>query len=41
MTNNRCWAWDATGHEWVSGIAIENLPDSVPGFVPAPDRIEH
>ncbi len=24
------WAWGATGHEWVSGIAIEKLPDSVP-----------
>jgi hypothetical protein len=27
-----CWAWGATGHEWVSGIAIEKLPDSVPEF---------
>ena len=25
-----CWAWGATGHEWISGIAIEKLPDSVP-----------
>jgi hypothetical protein len=25
-----CWSWGATGHEWVSGIAIEKLPDSVP-----------
>ena len=24
------WAWGATGHEWVSGIAIEMLPDIVP-----------
>src|SRR5215510_8700055 len=27
------WAWGATGHEWISGIAIEKLPDSVPAFV--------
>lgn len=27
------WAWDATGHEWVSGIAIEMLPDNVPAFL--------
>src|SRR5258707_10832772 len=31
------WAWGATGHEWVSGIAIEKLPDDVPGFVRAPE----
>jgi hypothetical protein len=27
------WAWGATGHEWISGIAIEKLPDSLPAFV--------
>ena len=27
------WAWGATGHEWISGIAIERLPDSLPDFV--------
>ena len=32
-----CWAWGATGHEWVSGIAIEKLSDSVPGFVRTPE----
>jgi hypothetical protein len=31
-----CWAWGATGHEWVSGIAIEKLPDRVPAFVHTP-----
>jgi hypothetical protein len=31
------WAWGATSHEWVSGIAIEKLPDSVPGFVRTPE----
>jgi hypothetical protein len=31
------WAWCATGHEWVSGIAIEKLPDSVPAFVRTPE----
>ena len=30
-------AWGATGHEWVSGIAIEKLPDSVPAFVRTPE----
>ena len=33
----QCWAWGATGHEWISGIAIEKLPDSVPGFVRTPE----
>ena len=28
-----CWAWGATGHEWISGIAIEKLPESIPAFV--------
>src|SRR5215213_5347113 len=32
-----CWSWGATGHEWVSGIAIEKLPDSAPAFVCAPE----
>ena len=31
------WAWGATGHEWISGIAIEKLPDDVPGFVRTPE----
>lgn len=31
------WAWGATGHEWVSGIAIEKLPGSIPGFVRTPE----
>lgn len=26
------WAWGATGHEWVSGIAVEELPDKIPAF---------
>src|SRR5260221_13079431 len=30
------WAWGAIGHEWVSGIAIEKLPDSIPEFVRTP-----
>jgi hypothetical protein len=34
---NDYWAWGATGHEWVSGIAIEKLPDSVPAFVRTPE----
>lgn len=32
-----CLAWGATGHEWVSGIAIEKLPDTVPAFVRTPE----
>ena len=38
-----CWsigealAWGATGHEWVSGIAIEKLPDTVPAFIRTPE----
>jgi hypothetical protein len=32
-----CWAWGATGHEWISGIAIEKLHDSVPAFVRTPE----
>src|SRR5215510_11949648 len=31
------WAWGATGHEWISGIAIEKLPDDVPAFVRTPE----
>jgi hypothetical protein len=34
---NGCWAWDVTGHEWISGIAIETLPDIVPTFVRTPE----
>ena len=30
-------AWGATGHEWISGIAIEKLPDGVPAFVRTPE----
>jgi hypothetical protein len=30
-------AWGATGHEWISGIAIEALPDEVPGFIRTPE----
>jgi hypothetical protein len=34
---SNCWAWGATGHEWISGIAIEKLPDNVPAFVRTPE----
>src|SRR4029453_3498328 len=37
VTAADCWAWGATGHEWVSGIAIEKLPDTVPEFVRTPE----
>jgi len=36
-TAKDAWAWGATGHEWISGIAIEKLPDSVPAFVHTPE----
>jgi hypothetical protein len=36
-TSADCWAWGATGHEWISGIAIEKLPHSVPAFVRTPE----
>ena len=26
-------AWGAAGHEWISGIAAEQLPDEIPAFV--------
>ena len=32
-----CWPWGATGHEWVSGIAIEKLTDSLPEFIRTPE----
>lgn len=31
------WSWGATGHEWVSGIAVEKLPDTVPAFIRTPE----
>lgn len=31
------YCWGATGHEWVSGIAIEKLPDTIPSFVRTPE----
>lgn len=33
------WAGRATGHEWISGIAIEKLPESVPEFIRTPEAI--
>jgi hypothetical protein len=30
---DECWAWGSRGHEWLSGVAIDKLPDSVPAFV--------
>jgi hypothetical protein len=38
-TASAVFAWGPTGHEWVSGIAIEKLPDSVPAFVRTPDAV--
>jgi hypothetical protein len=33
------WGWGATGHEFVSGIAIERLPGDVPAFVRDPAMV--
>ena len=33
------WAWEHTGHEWISGIAIEKLPEGVPAFVRTPQSM--
>lgn len=32
-------AWGATGHEWISGIAAEQLPDEIPAFLRTPQAI--
>ncbi|MBS0223505.1 MAG: S1/P1 Nuclease [Proteobacteria bacterium] len=32
-------AWGATGHEYVSGVAAETLPDEVPAFVRTPEAV--
>ena len=32
-------AWGATGHEWISGIAAEQLPDEIPAFLRTPEAI--
>jgi hypothetical protein len=37
LTPRSALAWGATGHEWVSGIAIEALPDELPAFVRTPE----
>lgn len=33
------WGWGATGHEWVSGIAVEKLPDTLPSFLRTPEAV--
>ena len=30
-------AWGATGHEWISGIAAEQLPEEIPAFLRTPE----
>src|SRR5262249_38707116 len=30
---DECQAWGSRGHEWLSGVAIDKLPRSVPAFV--------
>lgn len=38
-TSTAALAWGATGHEWVSGIAAEKLPDTLPAFIRSPEAI--
>jgi hypothetical protein len=33
-------AWETTGHAWISFIAIEKLPDTVPAFVRTPQAAD-
>jgi hypothetical protein len=37
VASSDCLAWGATGHEWISGIAIEKLPASLPTFFRTPE----
>jgi hypothetical protein len=37
-TAGNVFGWGATGHELVSGIAIEKLPDDIPTFARRPTR---
>lgn len=39
LTSTAALGWGATGHEWVSGIAVEKLPDSLPSFIQSPEAI--
>jgi len=39
LTSTAALAWGATGREWVSGIAVEKLPDSLPSFIRSPEAI--
>jgi hypothetical protein len=39
VSTNAAFAWGATGHEWISGIAIESLPDELPSFVRTPAAV--
>src|SRR5260221_1285164 len=34
------FAWGATGHEFISGIAAELLPDEIPAFLRTPEAVE-
>jgi len=38
-TVQQAFAWGATGHEYVSGIAAETLPEEIPAFVRTPEAI--
>ncbi len=37
VPSNAARTWGATGHEWISGIAVELLPDELPEFLRTPD----
>jgi hypothetical protein len=36
MGADDCWACGGTSHEWISGSAIEELPQTLPAFVRTP-----
>jgi hypothetical protein len=33
-------AWGETGHAWISRVAAENLPDTLPSFLRTPDAVD-
>lgn len=39
LINHAALAWGATGHELVSGVAAELLPDEIPAFVRTPEAV--
>ncbi|HTG22858.1 MAG TPA: hypothetical protein VK681_22640, partial [Reyranella sp.] len=40
LPSNPVYAWGATGHEFISGIAAELFPDEIPEFLRTPEAVE-